>query len=68
MSLTSNQRLSGAFAQSVQSGQTLAQTIQDGGNDMAFLIEQLHGEPFTADIRHDVGFLIIRWSDMGGGS
>lgn len=68
MSITSNQRLAGAFGQSVQSGQTVAQAIQDGANDLAFLMEQLHGEPFTADIRHDVGFLIIRWSDMGGGS
>ena len=68
MSVTSNHRLSGAFGPSVQSGQTTAQAIQDGANDLAFLMEQLHGEPFTADIRHDVGFLIIRWSDMGGGS
>lgn len=68
MSVTSNQRLSGAFAQSVQSGQTLAQAIQDGANDLAFLMQQLHGEVFTADINHDVGYLMICWRDMGASS
>ena len=68
MSLFSDKRVSTAFSQTVQDGQAIALTIQDTANDLAFLMGQFHGEPFTADIRHDVGFLIIRWSDMGGGS
>ncbi|MGO1163521.1 hypothetical protein ACTOV4_16435 [Brucella sp. C7-11G] len=68
MSVTSNHRLAGAFGQSVQSGQTVAQAIQDGANDLAFLMQQLHGEAFTADINHEVGYLMIRWRDMGDAS
>lgn len=68
MRLFSDKRVSTAFSQTVQDGQAIALTIQDTANDLAFLMGQLHGEPFTADINHDVGYLMIRWRDMGASS
>jgi len=68
MSGVNHKRIADAFDQSVSDGQAIARTIQEAANDLAFLMSQLHGEPFTADINHDVGFLIIRWRDMGASS
>lgn len=68
MSATNDKRLSVAFGQSVHDGQATARAIQEAADDLAFLMQQLHGEPFRADINHDVGFLIIRYRDMGASS
>jgi len=68
MSATNDKRLSVAFGQSVKDGQVIARTIQEAADDLAFLMQELHGEPFRADINHDVGFLIIRYRDMGASS
>lgn len=68
MSLFSDKRVSTAFSQIVQDGRAIALTIQDTANDLAFLMGQLHGEPFTADINHDIGFLMIRCRDLGASS
>ncbi|MEL4072843.1 hypothetical protein WKW50_22145 [Ochrobactrum sp. GPK 3] len=68
MSAVNRQRVAKVFGRSVSEGQAIARTIQEVADDLAFLMQQLHGEPFRADINHDVGFLIIRWRDMGASS
>ena len=68
MSATNDKRLSACFGQSVHDGEAIARTIQEAADDLAFLMSQLHGESYRADINHDVGFLIIRYWDMGASS
>ncbi len=68
MSATNDNRLSAAFGQSVQDGQAIARTIQEVAADLAFLMQQLHGEPFRADINHEVGYLLICWENKGASS
>jgi hypothetical protein len=66
MSATNDNRLSAAFGQSVRDGQAIARTIQDAADDLAFLMEQLHGETFRAHVSCEPAFVFIRYSDMGG--
>lgn len=68
MSATNDKRLSVAFGQSVQDGQAIARTIQEAADDLVFLMQQLHGESYRADVNHEVGYVLVCWSNKGASS
>lgn len=66
MTAINKKLIADAFGQAVQDGEAIARTIQEAADDLAFLMGQLHGEPFRADVTHDTPLVLIRWADMGG--
>lgn len=60
--------LADTFGQSVQDGQAIARTIQEAADDLAFLLQQLHGESYRADVNHEVGYVLVCWSNKGASS
>ncbi|KAB0571074.1 hypothetical protein [Brucella pituitosa] len=68
MNSTNKKLVADAFGQTVQDGQAIARTIQEAADDLAFLMQQLHGEPFRSDINHEVGYLLICLKNKGASS
>lgn len=57
-----------AFGQAVQDGQAIARTIQEAADDLAFLMQQLHGGSYRTDVNHETGYVLICWTNKGASS
>ncbi|MEN5277453.1 hypothetical protein ABE527_10920 [Brucella sp. TWI432] len=68
MTSINNKIVADTFGQSVQDGQAIARTIQEASDDLAFLMQQLHGGSYRTDINHEAGYVLVCWSNKGASS